>query len=144
MHERLADIVPLAEHFLRKASKPPKRLTPEAATCLLAHPWPGNVRELRNAIERAIVLSRNDVIGACDLGFLGEHSCLSDIGTGTWTDGDLPTAVARLEAHMIVRVLRECGGNRTEAARRLGINRQLLYTKVGEIWARSHAYIRGS
>lgn len=53
-----------------------------------------------------------------------------DSTTPAWTQGDLPTAIARLESHLIGRALREAGGNRTEAARRLGIHRQLLYSKA--------------
>src|SRR5437870_6204335 len=61
LRERLADIVPLAEHFLRLSARAgaPKRLTAAAAARLLAHSWPGNVRELKNAIERANVLVRD-------------------------------------------------------------------------------------
>ena len=69
LRQRLADIVPLAEHFLRLAARggAPKRLTAEAAARLLAHGWPGNVRELKNVIERAHVFVRDAVIDADDL-----------------------------------------------------------------------------
>ncbi|WP_028747958.1 sigma-54-dependent transcriptional regulator [Rhizobium mesoamericanum] len=130
LRDRLADIVPLAEHFLRSAGASQKQLTQQGASRLLAHSWPGNVRELKNAIERAVVLSRGEVIDAADFDFLGEpppnHAATQD----EWTVGDLPSAVARLETQMITRALQETGGNRTEAARRLGIHRQLLYTKA--------------
>jgi DNA-binding NtrC family response regulator len=122
--------VPLAEHFLRQATDPPKRLTAEAAARLLAHAWPGNIRELKNAIERVAILSRGDTIIASDLDFLTTTSNPPDSAAPAWTEGDLPTAIARLEAYMISRTLRETGGNRTEAARRLGIHRQLLYSKA--------------
>ncbi|WP_434724738.1 sigma-54-dependent transcriptional regulator [Mesorhizobium sp. RIZ17] len=130
LRERLADIVPLAEHFLRSAGMPSKRLTPQAAVRLLAHSWPGNVRELKNAIERAVVLSRGEVIDAADFDFLGELPPSDSAAEDDWMAGDLPGAVARLEARMITRALQETCGNRTEAARRLGIHRQLLYTKA--------------
>jgi len=125
LRERLADIVPLAEHFLAVAG--PKRLSAEAASRLLAHPWPGNVRELRNAMERAAALSRHKVISAADLAFLHAMTAAPDVD---WLAGDLPTALARLEAAMIARALAATGGNRAEAARRLGIHRQLLYQKL--------------
>ena len=125
LRERLADIVPLAEHFLALAG--PKRLSAEAAARLLAHPWPGNVRELRNAMERAAALSRHPVIAAADLAFLRGAAAAPDMD---WLAGDLPTALARLEAAMIRRALAASDGNRTEAARRLGIHRQLLYQKL--------------
>jgi two-component system NtrC family response regulator len=130
LRERLADIVPLAEHFLRQATDPPKRLTADAAARLLAHAWPGNIRELKNAIERVAILGRGDTITASDLDFLTITSSADDSAAPAWTEGDLPTAIARLEAYMINRALRETGGNRTEAARRLGIHRQLLYSKA--------------
>jgi len=130
LRERLADIVPLAEHFLTLSagSGAAKRLSAEAAARLLAHPWPGNVRELRNAMERVGVLARRPVIAADDLDFLQPTPTAAS--ATDWLEGDLPGAVARLETAMIRRALLSCHGNRTEAARRLNIHRQLLYEKL--------------
>jgi two-component system NtrC family response regulator len=133
LRERLADIVPLAEHFLSlAAAAAPKRLSAEAASRLLAHPWPGNVRELRNAMERVAVLARRPVIDAEDLGFLSANTQTGSGGGGSedWLAGEMPEAVARLETEMIRRALVASNGNRAEAARRLGIHRQLLYEKM--------------
>ena len=131
LRERAADIVPLAEHFLFRATEPVKQLGADAAARLMAHAWPGNVRELRNAMERVAILCRGYVITASDLAFLSTAALSRDQeGASDWTKGDLPGAVARLEMHMIKRALEETGGNRTEAAKRLGIHRQLLYAKV--------------
>ncbi len=129
LRERLADILPLAEHFLASAvaGSAPKHLSAEAAARLLAHGWPGNVRELRNAMERVATLVRQPVVSAVDLDFLTERR---SEGETDWLAGDLPTAVARLEAAMIRRALAACGGNRSDAAQRLNINRQMLYTKM--------------
>jgi two-component system NtrC family response regulator len=127
---RLADIIPLAEHFLFRATEPPKRLGADAAAHLMAYAWPGNVRELRNAMERVAILCRGNIITAPDLAFLSTAPGSGEQGTTDWTEGDLPGAVARLEMHMIRRALQEAGGNRTEAAKRLGIHRQLLYAKA--------------
>jgi two-component system NtrC family response regulator len=130
LRERLADIVPLAERFLRQVAAT-KRLTAEAAARLLAHPWPGNVRELKNAIERAAVLGRSETVTGADLAFLDAASSVPGGKDATdWTAGDLPTAIERLESHMIARALRETGGNRSEAAKRLDVHRQLLYAKI--------------
>jgi DNA-binding NtrC family response regulator len=126
LRERLADIVELAEHFLRLFGKTAHRLSAEAASRLLAHDWPGNVRELRNAMERAAVLGRRDIIAAEDLNFL----LPSDVHSVADEATDMPGAVARLEQAMIRRALAETSGNRTEAARRLGIHRQLLHEKL--------------
>jgi DNA-binding NtrC family response regulator len=125
LRERLADILPLAEHFLAHSGRP-LQLSAEAAARLLSHRWPGNVRELRNAMERAAALARGSVLGAADLEFLHAPAPPET----DWLAGDLQTAVARLEAAMIRRALDAAGGNRAEAARRLNIHRQLLYEKL--------------
>ncbi len=126
LRERLSDIIPLAEYFLGHAA-PPRQLSANAAARLLSHPWPGNVRELRNAMDRAAALARRAVIEAEDLDFL--HSATATTAAD-WLAGDLPTAVARLERAMIQRAMTGSGGNRADAARRLGIHRQLLYEKL--------------
>ena len=130
LRDRLADIIPLAEHYLALVAPgaPPKRLAADAAARLLSHPWPGNVRELVNAMTRAATLVRRPLVTAADLGFLGagtEGTAPSD-----WLAGTLPDAVARLELELIRRALAATGGNRAAAAERLGIRRQLLYQKL--------------
>ncbi len=128
LRERRSDITPLAEHFLAlsgSVGRSHKRLSPAATDKLCTYHWPGNVRELRNVIERACVLTRSDIIGPSDIDTIGEQS-----RSGIAADADMPTAVAQLEEAMIRKALEACGGNRTEAARRLNINRQLLYAKM--------------
>ncbi len=124
LRERLADIVPLAEHFLAGFGR---RLSAGAAARLLAYPWPGNVRELRNVVERAAVLVRGGLIAPEEIDLPGESGPADAEGEAST---DLPGAVARLERRMIERALAAEGGNRTRAARRLGIQRQLLYAKI--------------
>src|SRR5262249_56222974 len=72
LRERGADILSLAEHFLRRACEeyglPPKTLTGEARTALLAHPWPGHVRELANVMERVALLSEGTAVTPAVLG----------------------------------------------------------------------------
>jgi DNA-binding NtrC family response regulator len=128
LRERIADIVPLAEHFLTRAGAA-KRLAPDAAARLVRHAWPGNVRELKNAMERAAVLVRGDVVTAADFDFIDETRPTME-GAIEWPDEDLPSATARLEQMLIRRALSRSAGNRAEAARRLGIHRQLLYAKM--------------
>jgi DNA-binding NtrC family response regulator len=127
LRERRTDITPLAEHFLNAARThgDTKQLSAAAATLLLEHSWPGNVRELRNVIECACVLVRGEVIDAGDLDMM-----LTAPNSMPHDGLDLPTAVARLEEAMIRKTLAACDGNRAEAARRLNIHRQLLYTKM--------------
>ncbi len=130
LRNRLADIIPLAEHFLNSAANggEPKRLGADAAARLLAHRWPGNVRELLNAVHRAATLGRRPVIGASDLDFLSPGA----MGQAPvdWLAGTLPEAVERLEREMIRRALAAADGNRARAAELLGIHRQLLYRKL--------------
>jgi DNA-binding NtrC family response regulator len=129
LRERLADILPLAEHFLvlAAAGGEARRLSSDAASRLLTHPWPGNVRELRNAMERAAVLVRRAVVTAADLDFLDASNPSPETD---WLAGTLPDAVTRVERAMIRRALEQAGGNRAQAAERLGIRRQLLYDKI--------------
>jgi two-component system NtrC family response regulator len=128
LRERLADIVPLAEHFLRLSGSG-KRLTASAAAALVRYPWPGNVRELKNSMHRLDVTVHGNLIDAADLVTI-EHSVANDARAPDWPEEDLPSATLRLEALLIRRALARCGGNRAEAARVLNIHRQMLYTKM--------------
>ena len=128
LRERLADIIPLAEHFLALSGN--QRLGADAAAQLLQHNWPGNVRELVNAVKRASTLTRRPILGAADFDFLPPAVPSPAAHVVDWLAGTLPDAVARLETAMIRRALAECAGNRAQAAARLGIRRQLLYDKI--------------
>ncbi|WP_420223637.1 sigma-54-dependent transcriptional regulator [Pigmentiphaga litoralis] len=134
LRERLADILPLAEHFLRLAARaegmPAKALTADAAQQLLRHAWPGNVRELRNVMARSHALSRHAVIGVADLELGTRRAMGADALPASWLDAELPDVVEKVERLMIVHALAQANGNRAEAARRLGIHRQLLYRKL--------------
>ncbi len=126
LRERREDIVKLAEYFLARGVGRARGLTDAAANLLRSHPWPGNVRELRNAMERVAALARRPVVDVDDLSFLaGVTAAHARDASET-----MPDAVARLESAMITQALTASGGNRAEAARRLGIQRQLLYDKM--------------
>jgi DNA-binding NtrC family response regulator len=127
LRQRVAEIVPLAEHFLRSVSG--KRLAVDAAARLGGHAWPGNVRELKNAMERAAVLVRGETVSAADLDFIDAAGPAVERGRER-QDETLPSAVAHLEETLIRRALAKSGDNRAEAARLLGIHRQLLYAKM--------------
>jgi DNA-binding NtrC family response regulator len=137
LRERLADIIPLAEHFLRLAARTqgPKGLSADAAQRLLRHSWPGNVRELKNLMDRCEVWVRHPVIGAADLEEIShaEQRTTADSLPRDWLEASLPDATQRLERALIERAMSQSGGNRTEAARRLGIHRQLLYRKLKQL-----------
>ncbi|RZA13195.1 MAG: sigma-54-dependent Fis family transcriptional regulator, partial [Proteobacteria bacterium] len=132
LRQRSSDIILLAQHFLEQSqishAIPPKQLTVEAKAKLERHSWPGNIRELKNVIERATVVSNGSLIDAEDVRFLTEASESPTASKGL----DLPSAIAHLEQDFIRRALHDSNGNRSEAARKLGIQRQLLYTKIKE------------
>ncbi len=139
LRERLGDVPQLAEYFLERAAvrqpQPVKVLSDEALRSLLAHDFPGNVRELENMIERAVVTAGTavDVLSSAHLFGEGTQT-LSDVARINQSFLALPfkEAVAALERQLIVRALEVSGGNRAEAARHLGINRRLLYSKLEE------------
>jgi two-component system response regulator HydG len=125
LRERQEDILPLARKFAAEFAGGPVRLSPQALQCLLSYAWPGNVRELRNAIQRACLLSRGDVI-------LPEHlppklaAQAIETAPATAHAGRL----SQVERATIRAVLAECNGNRTRAAERLGISRRALIYKL--------------
>ncbi|MGY6253263.1 sigma-54-dependent transcriptional regulator [Paraburkholderia caledonica] len=137
LRERLADILPLAEHFLAEVAKARSRelrLSLPAQHLLVGYAWPGNVRELRNAVERAGALAPGAMITAEDLGFLNGKPDLGEplVGTGL-LEMTLPDAVETLERALISHALTLASNNRADAARRLGISRQTLYAKLAAL-----------
>jgi two-component system response regulator AtoC len=144
LRERLGDVPLLAEHFLERASAsdglPVKLLSDEAIRCLLAYDFPGNVRELENMIERAVVSAGPAVEVLAPAHLFGEGASPPGNQTGvnqSFLDLPFKDAVAALERELIRRALEASGDNRAEAARRLGINRRLLYSKLEEHHIRS-------
>ncbi|WP_050630349.1 sigma-54-dependent transcriptional regulator [Bradyrhizobium viridifuturi] len=129
LRARTEDILPLAKHFLRLASARSLVLSPQAEKRLIDHPWPGNVRELRNAMERAAIFSHSDVLDVDDFGFLDTPMPIAH-GDATVGTTELPAALEELERKMISNALAQSQGNRAEAARKLGIHRQLLHSKM--------------
>ncbi len=134
LRDRREDIPLLCQHFLErfaeKNRKTIKGFTPEAMDGLIRYRWPGNVRELMNAVERAVVLARTDYLTAADFPM---------IGPGDGKNGSEPEpAVAALgeqtldnvERATILMTLEAVGGNKSEAARRLGITRKTLHSKL--------------
>jgi two-component system NtrC family response regulator len=147
LRERPLDIVPLALHFLRRAAgdttagAAAQTLSADGAEWLLRRRWPGNVRELCNAMARCQALVRHAVIDAADLeAVLAPQASAPapEVGSADgalpddWYGQPLPQAVERLERLLLERALDQAHGNRAEAARRLGIHRQLLYRKLSQ------------
>ena len=136
LRDRGGDVLLLARAFLAASSR---RLSPEAEKALLAYPWPGNVRELANAVERATIFCRGEVIQPDDLPQEVRGAAPDGGGGGIAWDpqDDLATAkkkaVDRLERAMVTEALREHAGNISQAARRLGLHRQSLQQKLHEL-----------
>jgi two-component system, NtrC family, response regulator AtoC len=129
LRERPGDIPLLAREFLKEFAAENHRnvneFTPDALEALMNYSWPGNVRELRTATEHAVVLSRGDKIGVRDLPPSVRGSTARSTGL---TQGDL--TVAEAEKQLVARALKDTGGNRTEAARKLGLSRRTLHRKL--------------
>jgi len=154
LRKRKDDVVPLAEHFLRKYREgkgvTAQSFTPETLKALRAYDWPGNVRELENAVQRAVTLSQGDKIFPDALppqvfrpgrgvtisfeSFLEEK--LADLveRLGGLDQGDIYDLVMqRVEKPLITHVLRKTEGNQVRAASLLGINRNTLRKKIKEL-----------
>ena len=139
LRARVGDVPLLAEYFLERTasrhSLPVKALSDEALRALLSYDFPGNVRELENMIERAVVSAGPAVE------VLTSRHLFDDVAQSISQDGEMnqsflalpfKEAIASLERELIRRALEASGGNRAEAARHLGINRRLLYSKLEE------------
>jgi transcriptional regulator with GAF, ATPase, and Fis domain len=141
LRDRQQDIPILAEAFLEQlgpaTGRPAAGISRDAHEWLLAYSWPGNIRELRNAIERAILL--------CDGGLITRNHLPAPVlqsGSGTSTepaarilgsDGPLPAGGVSLDAlqrDLVKRALRDAKGNKSKAARMLGLSRAQLYTRI--------------
>jgi two-component system response regulator PilR (NtrC family) len=129
LRDRKEDLPLLAEHFLRfyaaENAKGVRTIEPEALKALFQHQWPGNVRELENAIERGVVLGHGERLRAGDLPPQVHRRA----------DDHHPLVPAHLtleemEKLAIAQALRLTGGNKSEAAERLGIHRTSLYDKM--------------
>jgi two-component system nitrogen regulation response regulator GlnG len=170
LRDRTDDIPPLAHHFLHMAVRdglPHRHLTDDAAAVLAAQPWRGNVRELKNFIYRLALLARNEVVDAVAIAasleqvsrgetraiVADEASALLpaglDAAVGHWLESARPTpgtvydaALAAFERPLFAEVLRETGGNQLRAAQRLGINRNTLRKRLGELDLDPDAFVR--
>jgi DNA-binding NtrC family response regulator len=138
LRERRSDIVLLAEHFLRSYSEkngvPAVGFSDDAVLMLQTHSFPGNVRELENLVERAVLMARGRVVMPSHFPMGAEKSAREE-SNGSGADLlSLPfhKALSELERRLIEKALRESGGNKTDAANRLQINRRLLYNKIEE------------
>ena len=153
LRERTDDIPALARHFLKAAAAeglPRRQLSSDAADLLSRQSWRGNVRELRNFVYRMALLAREDTIDAVNLGPLldqvrpapaepGEGTAI-DTAVSRWLAEVRPVsgtvydaALAAFERPLFAEILRETGGNQVRAAQQLGINRNTLRKRLGEL-----------
>ncbi len=125
LRERPDDIMPLTSYFIEKYAramgKPVPKVSGAAEAVLRAHHWPGNVRELENAVERAMVVSGGQTLDVKDLPVAAQAGA---------QDQPQSRSLSALEKEHIARVLAECGGNITQAAKVLDIDRATLYNKL--------------
>jgi two-component system NtrC family response regulator len=124
LRERPEDVLPLSEAFLedigRSFGRAPAGMTREARQALLAHQWHGNVRELRNVLERAAIL--------CEGGLIAPEHLSIDLTHRSVVPST--TDVKAVERQLIEQALRECRGNKSRAAIRLGLTRKELYGRL--------------
>ncbi len=131
---RREDIPLLAQRFLKefttKNRKEIKGFTPQAMDFLVRYDWPGNVRELMNAIERSVVLARSEYLDAEDLSVIRDSSQMIPDSLPGVDDAGKDVPLDQVEKATILRTLESAGGNKSEAARRLGITRKTLHKKL--------------
>ncbi|BBT73065.1 MULTISPECIES: sigma-54-dependent response regulator transcription factor ZraR [Enterobacteriaceae] len=127
---RREDIPQLAHHFLRRYGERNRKsvqgFTPQAMDLLIHYDWPGNIRELENAVERAVVLLTGEYISERELP-------LAIVGTpvpACSSADDVIQPLVEVEKEVILAALEKTGGNKTEAARQLGITRKTLLAKL--------------
>jgi two-component system response regulator HydG len=130
LRQRREDIPQLAQHFLKRYAERNRKavqgFTPQAMDLLIHYAWPGNIRELENAVERAVVLLTGDYISERELPLAIAGTSLLASGS----DDALIQPLVAVEKEVILAALEKTGGNKTEAARQLGITRKTLLAKL--------------
>ncbi len=138
LRRRLDDILPLANYFLtlfkKRVGSSAKGFSPTAADKLLEYSWPGNARELQNLIERALILCKEDFIQPSHLLFDIDHSKVKPEEFQSNNPFE-QSSLKNLEFDKIQRMLKECRGNRSKAAKKLGISRSTLWRKLQQVEA---------
>jgi transcriptional regulator with GAF, ATPase, and Fis domain len=135
LRERGEDVLLLADHFVRTLGfgmgKGEAGLSRDAREVLLSHRWPGNIRELQNAIERALIVSDGGLIAAAQLGIVKRVEPASSPARDAAPAALAPAAsLAESERRMVAEALTRARGNKSRAARALGLTRAQLYTRL--------------
>jgi DNA-binding NtrC family response regulator len=129
LRERREDILPLASHFISEFAKGRARFSETVSACLENYSWPGNVRELRNAMERAVLLSRSELILPAHLPTKVREAVPEHAQPAMGTPADAQQ-LEEIERQAILQALRKHDFNRTETAKALGISRRALIYKL--------------
>jgi DNA-binding NtrC family response regulator len=136
LRERKNDIPLLAEHFLREAEKENKKSVPELAPdtirAMMDYHWPGNVRELKNVIQFAVVRSRGNVIMPTDLPFVSNRQPMQPVLSNESAKPGVQVTRGKLNQENVQAALVKTGGNKSKAARVLGVGRATLYRFLGD------------
>jgi len=140
LRERREDILPLAGHFITEFAKGRARFSDTVAACLEQYSWPGNVRELRNAMERAVLLARSELILPTHLPTKVREAAQQSGATQTPVDAQ---QLDEIEREAILQALRKHDFNRTETARALGISRRALIYKLQRFRSAGYAIDAG-
>lgn len=134
IRERREDISLLADFFLKRYAEKNKRVlkgfTPRAMDLLMRYDWPGNVRELENVVERAVIMARGEMITPAEFPDMLQE--LDPEVKATYVNLSPGRTLKDVEKDMIIRTLEETAGNRTHAAKILGISRRTLQLKLKE------------
>ena len=132
LRDRDSDIIILADHFVahysKEQKKKVKRISTPAINMLMSYHWPGNVRELENAIERAVILSEDEVIHGYNL----PPSLQKPVFSDTASQGGLEAKLAAVEYEMLVEALKTHNGNISEAAEELGVTRRIFGLRLAK------------
>ena len=128
LRQRREDIPPLVTHFVARLGsehgRPPRSFSKEAVERLTQYSWPGNIRELRNLIERILIMTDCDIVGA------GEVEEALPENADEEPPSDIKAARDKAERDTILSMLKQCEWNVTEASRRLGMDRGYLHRKI--------------
>ena len=132
LRERRTDILELANFFVEKYSrenhKYVRRISTPAIDMMMSYHWPGNVRELENCIERAVLLTNDDVVH-------GHHlppTLQTSEASNTIIKGTLEETLERVEREMLIEALKDARGNKAKAARQLGMSERLMGLRVSK------------
>ena len=136
LRDRMGDLPQLVEYFMRRHGASPDKLTPAAMESLQRYGFPGNVRELEHTLERALILAGNEPIGPEHLSFARPEALRPGgpavAGGPAWVP-EIPAeglSLEVLERELILKALERSGGNKSRAARLLGLTRRTLYSRM--------------